>query len=88
MLFRNWRAELDAQYKRGRFFSMTLHPHHIGWCNRMAGLEDFLAYMRSLPDLWNPTGAECSAYWTKTYPSDTHLKLESSIWKDYPDSLS
>ena len=26
MLFRNWRAELDAQYKRGRFFTMTLHP--------------------------------------------------------------
>src|SRR5262249_15993759 len=41
MLFRNWRAEFDAQYGRGRFFTMTLHPQHIGWCNRMAGLEDF-----------------------------------------------
>ena len=26
-LFRNWKAELDAQYKRGRQFSMVLHPH-------------------------------------------------------------
>ena len=45
MLFRNWRAELDAQYKRGRFFTMTLHPQHIGWCNRLAGLEEFLGHM-------------------------------------------
>jgi peptidoglycan/xylan/chitin deacetylase (PgdA/CDA1 family) len=88
MLFRNWRAELDAQYRRGRFFTMTLHPQHIGWCNRMGGLEDFLDYMTRLPDLWNPTGAECARYWSATYPAASHLKLEASIWKDYPGSLS
>lgn len=88
MLFRNWRAELDAQYRRGRFFTMVLHPQHIGWCNRMAGLEDFLARMTRLPELWNPTGVECARYWTATYPAATHLKLEPSIWKDYPGSLS
>lgn len=88
MLFRNWRAELDAQYKRGRFFTMVLHPQHIGWCNRMAGLEDFLAHLAGLPDLWNPTGAECARYWSATYPAASHLNLEPSIWSDYPDSLS
>jgi hypothetical protein len=88
MLFRNWRAELDAQYKRGRFFTMTLHPHHAGWCNRMAGLEEFFGHMTSLPVLWNPTGADCARYWTATYPAATHLKLEPSIWQDYPGSLS
>jgi peptidoglycan-N-acetylglucosamine deacetylase len=88
MLFRNWRAELDAQYKRGRFFTMALHPQHIGWCNRLAGLEDFLAYMVRLPGLWNPTGEECARYWSETYPAATHLRLEPSIWKDYPGSLS
>jgi peptidoglycan/xylan/chitin deacetylase (PgdA/CDA1 family) len=88
MLVRNWRAELDAQYKRGRFFSMVLHPQHVGWCNRMGLLEDFLAYMGRLPDLWNPTGAECAGYWAQTYPAATHLQLEPSIWKDYPGSLS
>jgi peptidoglycan/xylan/chitin deacetylase (PgdA/CDA1 family) len=88
MLFRNWRGELDAQYKRGRFFTMTLHPQHIGWCNRMAGLEDFLGHMASLPDLWNPTGSECARHWSENYPAATHLKLEPSIWKDYPGSLS
>jgi peptidoglycan/xylan/chitin deacetylase (PgdA/CDA1 family) len=88
MLFRNWRAELDAQYRRNRFFTMTLHPQHIGWCNRMAVLEEFLSYMTKLPDLWNPTGGECARYWLATYPASTHLKLEASIWKDYPGSLS
>jgi peptidoglycan/xylan/chitin deacetylase (PgdA/CDA1 family) len=88
MLIRNWRAELDAQYKRGRFFTMTLHPQHIGWCNRMGALEDFLTYMAGLPELWNPTGAECARYWSDTYPAATHLKLEPSIWRDYPGSLS
>jgi hypothetical protein len=59
-LFRNWKAEFDAQYKRGRYFHMTLHPQHIGWCNRLQLLDDFLAYLRGFPGLWNPTGAECA----------------------------
>ena len=67
---------------------MVLHPQHVGWCNRMGLLEDFLAYMARLPDLWNPTGAECARHWTATYPAAASLALEPSIWKDYPDSLS
>jgi hypothetical protein len=35
ILFRNWRAEFAAQYKRGRFLNMTLHPGNVGWCNRL-----------------------------------------------------
>jgi peptidoglycan/xylan/chitin deacetylase (PgdA/CDA1 family) len=87
-LVRNWRAEFDAQYKRGRFFSMTIHPHIIGWANRMHVLEEFLEHVSSFPDLWNPTGADCARHWQVHYPQATHLKLESSIWKDYPGSLS
>jgi peptidoglycan/xylan/chitin deacetylase (PgdA/CDA1 family) len=88
MLMRNWRGELDAQYGRGRFFTMTVHPQHIGWCNRLAGLEEFLAYLTRLPDLWNPTGSECARYWSAAYPAATSLKLEPSIWRDDPGSLS
>lgn len=87
-LFANWQAEFDAQYKRGRYFNMTLHPHAIGWCNRLQRLEEFLAYMRGYPGIWNPTGGECADYWTATYPADSHLRLEDSIWRDYPGSLS
>lgn len=87
MLLRNWRAELEAQYRRGRFFGMTLHPQHIGWCNRLAGLHEFLGGLARLPGLWIATGAEFAGYWTATYPIGS-LKLEPSIWRDYPGSLS
>jgi peptidoglycan/xylan/chitin deacetylase (PgdA/CDA1 family) len=87
-LFRNWRAEFDAQYKRGRHFAMTLHPQGSGWCNRAELLDRFLAHARGFPGLWNPTGTECARYWLATYPAETHLALEPSIWADYPGSLS
>ncbi len=88
MLLRNWKAEFDAQYLRGRLFHMTLHPQGIGWCNRLQVLDDFLGYLRSMPGLWNATGAACARYWRETYPEGTHLRLEPSIWQDYPGSLS
>jgi len=87
-LFANWNAELKAQYKRGRHFNMTLHPYAIGWCNRLKLLEDFFAGLAEFPGLWNPTGAEAAAYWRETYPAETHLNLEPSIWEDHPGSLS
>ena len=87
-LFRNWRAEFNAQYRRGRYFGMTLHPAAIGWSNRLQMLEDFLTHMRSFPGLWNPTGARCARHWQATFPASTHLKLEPSVWRDYPGSLS
>jgi peptidoglycan/xylan/chitin deacetylase (PgdA/CDA1 family) len=87
-LFRNWRAEFDAQYKRGRHFSMTLHPQGSGWCNRAELLDRFLSHARQFPGLWNPTGSECARFWQTTYPASTHLALEPSIWVDCPGSLS
>jgi len=88
MLFRNWRAEFMAQYKRGRFFNMTLHPGNAGWCNRLYLLDQFLDFVRSQPNVWTATSRQCASYWLATYPAATHLKLEPSIWKDYPGSLS
>lgn len=88
MLARNWAAEFEAQYKRGRFFTMVLHPQHAGWCNRLELLERFLDEKLRRPDLWIATGAEIAAHWRQYFPPETHLKLEPSIWKDYPGSLS
>jgi peptidoglycan/xylan/chitin deacetylase (PgdA/CDA1 family) len=87
-LLRNWKAELDAQYRRGRQFAMTLHPYAIAWPNRLHMLERFLSSMRELPLLWNPTSAQCARHWQKTFPASTHLRLEPPIWQDYPGSLS
>jgi peptidoglycan/xylan/chitin deacetylase (PgdA/CDA1 family) len=87
-LDRNWRAEFAAQYRRGRCFSMTLHPRLVGWAHRLALLDRFLAHVRSFPDVWTPTGAKCAQYWRETYPPETHLRLSPSIWQDIPGSLS
>ncbi|CAN5291964.1 polysaccharide deacetylase [soil metagenome] len=87
-LFRNWKAELDAQYRRGRHFSMVLHPHAIGWPNRLHMLEQFLDHARALPELWVATSVACARHWSETFPAATHLKLEPSIWQDHPGSLS
>jgi peptidoglycan/xylan/chitin deacetylase (PgdA/CDA1 family) len=87
-LMRNWRAELSAQYRRGRLFNMTLHPYAIAWANRLHMLDAFLAHMRSLPLIWNPTVCACAQHWIARYPAQTHLRLEPSIWQDYEGSLS
>ncbi len=87
-LFANWNAEFDAQYRRGRYFNMTLHPHAIGWCNRLKLLEDFLARIDGRPSVWNATAGAVARYWADAYPQQTALKLEPSVWKDYPGSLS
>ena len=85
MLSRNWHAEFDAQFKRGRCFQMTLHPQGSGWANRLQLLQSFLSHMRTFPGLWNPTGTECAHHWRTILPEPS---LEASIWKDYPGSLS
>ena len=88
VLFRNWKAEFEAQYKRGRYFGMTLHPHAIAWPNHLQMLEDFLTHMAAFPQLWNATGRQCATHWRENFPAETHLRLEPSIWQDHPGSLS
>lgn len=88
MLARNWRSEFDAQYKRGRCFSMVLHPQHAGFGHRLELLDRFLAHLTDRPGVWAATGSEIAAHWQKHFPASTHLKLEPEIWKDYPGSLS
>ncbi len=88
MLARNWRGEFDAQYRRGRFFSMVLHPQHVGWCNRLELLDRFLAHMVQRPGVWVATGSAIASHWQRHFPAATHLKLEPSIWQDHDGSLS
>ena len=63
---------------------MTLHPHAVGFGHRIGLLDAFLSEMRRFPGLWNATGAEVAAYWRQRFPPDTHLRLQDSIWRDYP----
>lgn len=87
-LFENWRQEFEATYRRGRCFTMVVHPHLIAWGNRIEMFEKFLLHIKGFPAIWNPTGSECARYWKERYPTSSFLNLEESIWKDYPGSLS
>ena len=87
-LYNNWTFEFDAIYPLGRQFSMVVHPYLIGWGHRVEVLENTLRHIREFPRVWNPTVVECAQYWKRKYPASTFLKLEESIWKDYPGSLS
>jgi peptidoglycan/xylan/chitin deacetylase (PgdA/CDA1 family) len=87
-LARNWRAEFAAQYRRGRYFHMVLHPYAIGFAHRIQLLATFLQHMTAHPGLWNATGRQIARHWQATCPPETHLKLEPSVWRDYPGSIS
>ena len=87
-LARNWRAEMEAQYKRGRSFVMVVRPFASAWGHRLRMLSEFFDYVGTLDRVWNATALECAEHWIKHYPSEKTLKLKPSIWKDYADSLS
>ena len=84
----NCTLEFDAQYQRGRYFGMVLHPHIIGFGHRMRILDAILTHIQDASGVWNPTAAQCAQYWQSQYPASSTLQLEPSIWKDYPGSLS
>jgi peptidoglycan/xylan/chitin deacetylase (PgdA/CDA1 family) len=88
MLARNWRGEFDAQFKRGRMFSMVVHPQHAGFAHRLELLDQFFSHLTSRPGIWVAKGSEIASHWEKHFPAETHLKLEPEIWKDYEGSLS
>ncbi|QFG37585.1 peptidoglycan/xylan/chitin deacetylase (PgdA/CDA1 family) [Paracoccus pantotrophus] len=87
-LLRGWRAELRAQYRRGRYFNICVSPARSGWGHRFDNLATFLRETMALPGIWAATGAEIADYWHLHYPAETTLKLAPSIWRDYADSLS
>lgn len=88
VLLRNWKSEFFAQYRRGRYFSMTVSPQRSGWGHRLDNLDTFLREAVAMPGLWNATGSQIADHWASQHPAATHLKLEASIWRDHEGSLS
>lgn len=88
MLERNWRAEFAAQYRRGRFFQMTVQPKNMGWAHRRRMLDAFLGDVRQQPSVWSATGLECASHWKQAFPPESALRLQPSIWEDHEGSLS
>lgn len=87
-LLRGWRAELRAQYRRGRYFNICVSPARSGWGHRFENLATFLTEAMALPGVWAATGAQIADYWDQSYPAEKTLKLAPTIWRDHEDSLS
>jgi peptidoglycan/xylan/chitin deacetylase (PgdA/CDA1 family) len=88
VLLRNWQGEFTAQYRRGRYFTLTISPGRSGWGHRFDNLESFLRHAVAFPGIWNATGSEVASHWAQRHPPQTHLRLAPSIWQDYEGSLS
>jgi peptidoglycan/xylan/chitin deacetylase (PgdA/CDA1 family) len=84
-LFRNWQAEFAAQYRRGRHFHMTLHPYASGFGHRVRLLETFLQQVSGCSGVWNTTASAVIAHWRELNRTP---RVEASVWRDYPGSLS
>ena len=54
----------------------------------MKRLEDFSEHLGRALDPWNPTSGACFAFWSDACPAETPLKLEDSMWQNYPGSWS
>ena len=87
-LKRNWRAQFLAQYRRGRYFNITVSPARSGWQHRFDDLASFLEEAMSYPGVWAASASDLAAHWQATCPAETHLRPAASIWRDYDDSLS
>lgn len=87
-LLRNWRAEFSAQYRRGRYFNMTVSPYRSAWGHRLDNLATFLGEAARLPGVWFASGNDVATHWLSAHPVATSLKLQPSIWVDYEGSLS
>jgi len=66
-LYKLYRDEFDGAYKEGTMFVLTLHPYLSGHRAPMKHLEEFVAYMKSKPDVWFATGEQIANY-VKTAP--------------------
>jgi peptidoglycan/xylan/chitin deacetylase (PgdA/CDA1 family) len=62
LLYKLYRDEFDGAYKEGTLFVLTLHPYLSGHRAPMKHLEEFVAYMKSKPDVWFATGEQIANY--------------------------
>lgn len=62
---RLWKAEFDALYRRGRAFTLTMHPEVIGRASRIDMLDDLINYMKGHEGVWFCTLDNLYEAWTK-----------------------
>ena len=61
-VFDIFRRELDAAYREGGIFQLTLHPHISGYRSRIWILEELILHARNLGRVWFATHAEIARH--------------------------
>ena len=62
LLYQLYKEEFDGAYQEGTMFVLTLHPYLSGHRAPMQHLDQFVAYMKSKPDVWFATGTQIAQY--------------------------
>ncbi|GAA0527209.1 Peptidoglycan/xylan/chitin deacetylase, PgdA/CDA1 family [Halorubrum aquaticum] len=62
-VFDSWRREFDGLHKRGRAFTLTMHPQIIGRAGRIDALEELIQHVLATGDAWITTGEEIAERW-------------------------
>ena len=68
LLYQLYKDEFDGAYQERTMFVLTLHPHVTGHRAPMRHLEQFIAYMKSKPDVWFATGEQIARYLKTSEP--------------------
>ena len=61
-VFDIFRRELDAAYREGGIFQLTLHPHISGYRSRIWILEELILHARNLGRVWFATHAQIARH--------------------------
>ena len=70
-----WKAEFDGSYRVGGCFLLVVHPFCIGRHPRIAMLDELIAYIKSLPDVWFATHLEVAQEWRRN-------QVEQGTWDE------
>jgi hypothetical protein len=57
-VFDIFRRELEAAFREGGIFQLTMHPHIIGYRSRIWIVEELIRHARSLGPVWFATHAD------------------------------
>lgn len=61
-VFDIFRRELDAAYREGGIFQLTMHPHITGYRSRIWILEELILHAKNLGRVWFATHAEIARH--------------------------
>jgi peptidoglycan/xylan/chitin deacetylase (PgdA/CDA1 family) len=62
-----FRDEFREIYRWGGLFDIIFHPQVTGRPSRIALLREFIAFIRTFPDVWFATGADVAEAWSAAH---------------------